>query len=188
LWAADCALLDSPATFYQEEIWDQVSQVWTIFNAAVTIPEEPEEEEEEEEPSQGNDDFEVGESDDDTDNSSELTGGDGTEEDDTPYPPSEYELSDLVPPVSWKENKKWNDGKFCNVEDPFKDAHMITDPDDDSDDVEDRPECWKFCADNRKHRGSNCCGIIFENNMDSDGKWGRTKIHCGLYKGDLVER
>jgi hypothetical protein len=75
---------------------------------------------------------------------------------------------------------KWNDGNFCNVADPFTDYLVMAD----SDDVDNRQKCFDFCSKHRIEEKGTCCGLIFENSVES----GDTKILCGLYFSDIVQQ
>ena len=52
-----------------------------------------------------------------------------TKTDPHPDVPDDYLLSDLAFPVDWRENRKWDDGQFCNVTDPMTDYIIKTDSD-----------------------------------------------------------
>jgi hypothetical protein len=75
---------------------------------------------------------------------------------------------------------KWNDGQFCDVSDPWTDHLVMAD----SDEVDNRFKCFEFCSVNRIKEKGTCCGLIFENTVES----GETKISCGLFFADMVEK
>jgi hypothetical protein len=79
-------------------------------------------------------------------------------------------------PSDWRNNKKWYDGKFCDVEDAWTDYLMY----DDSSRVNNREKCYDFCSDNRVDTEANCCGMIFTTNLET----GRSNVECGLYFSD----
>lgn len=79
-------------------------------------------------------------------------------------------------PSDWRNNKKWNDGKFCDVKDWQTDYLMY----DDSKKVDNRDKCYDFCANNRLETEANCCGMVFTTNLET----GRSNVECGLYFSD----
>lgn len=92
--------------------------------------------------------------------------------------PDDYQVQNS--PSDWKQNKKWNDGMFCDVNDPVADALMW----DDSYQVNNRQKCWDFCSENRLETKATCCGMVFSTSHED----GTTDITCGLYFAELVER
>ena len=54
----------------------------------------------------------------------------------------------------------------------------------DSDVVDNRIKCFEFCSENRIEYKGSCCGLIFENTVET----GDTKIMCGLYFAELTAK
>jgi hypothetical protein len=82
-----------------------------------------------------------------------ITDADAVVVDDTvstspdPTVPEDLEPSESAFPVDWRENRKWNDGEFCNVNDPLTDYLIKVDSE--TSDVDDRKKCFDYCAENR---------------------------------------
>ena len=52
----------------------------------------------------------------------------------------------------------------------------------DADDVDNRSKCFEFCSENRIEQKGSCCGLIFENTIET----GSTKTMCALYFAELT--
>jgi hypothetical protein len=72
------------------------------------------------------------------------------------------------------------------VKDPLNDYLVMADSDFDfaADEVENRNSCFEYCSRNRIAEGGTCCGLVFENEVES----GTNKINCGLFFSDIVDR